>query len=144
MRRATSETELTVHMANTPSAEDQVLSILADRKINVLALCSCGAGDRLTSFLVMDEARSGKQALMSTGFNCRINSIAAAQVQSRIGAMAELGNRLKAARVEIIYSYASYNENEEIFAVFKTNDDVHALQVLEEGNAGNLSHGGYS
>jgi hypothetical protein len=144
MRRAASETELTVRAANKPGAEDQVLSILADREVSVLALCSCSAGDKPVLFLVTDEPRSAKQALMSTGFDCRINSIVAARVQNRIGAMAELGNRLKAAGVEVVYSYASYNENEEIFAVFKINDDVHALQVLEEGNTGNLSHRGCS
>lgn len=144
MNRAVSEMELTVRTANRPDAEDEVLSILADREINVLALCSYGAGDKLILFLVADEPRLAKQALMSTGFDCRFNSIVAAQVPNRIGAMAELGARLKVAGIEIIYSYASYNENEEIFAVFKTNDDLHALHVLEESNAGNISHGRYS
>jgi hypothetical protein len=70
---------------------------------------------------VTNEPQLAKRALMSNGFDCQINSVVAVRVQNRIGAMAELGTRLKAAGVEIIYSYASYTKNEEIFAVFKTN-----------------------
>lgn len=126
------DTELTVQVANRPGAEGRILSMMTDNGVNVLALCSYNAGDRLVVLLVPDKPRLAKQALMSTGFDCRLNSIVTAKVQNRIGALAGLGAQLKAAGIEILYSYASYNETGEIFAVFKTSDNVLAHQTLEE------------
>ena len=131
----TDETELMVRMPNVPNAEDDVLSVMAERGINVLALCSYTVGHKLIVLLVPDNPRLAKQALMSTGVDCQFNSIVSARLQNRIGAMAQLGNRLKAAGVEILYSYASYTESEEIYAVFKTDDNVQALHALRQSAA---------
>src|SRR5437016_12237515 len=116
------ETELAVRAANTPGAEDYVLSLVVERGVNVRAVYSYRAGGRLIVLLVTDEPRLAKQALMSSGLDCKLNSVLVTRVQNRIGAVAQLDAQLNAFGVEIIYSYASRTEDEEIFAVFKTND----------------------
>ncbi len=83
------DTELAVRVANRPGAEGRILSMMADNSVNVLALCSYSAGDQLVVLLVPDKPRLAKQALISTGFDCRLNSIVTAKVQNRIGALAD-------------------------------------------------------
>jgi hypothetical protein len=131
----TDETEVRVRIPYLPNAEDDVLSILAEHGINVLALSSYAVEDKLVVLLVPDNPRLAKQALISAGIDCHLDSIVSARLQNRIGSMAQLGNRLKAAGVEILYSYASYTESEEIYAVFKTDDNVLALDALRQNAA---------
>src|SRR5258706_15056248 len=118
------ETEVAVRAANIPGAEDRVLSLVVERGVNVRATGTYRAGDRLIVLLVSDEPRLTKQALMSTGLDCKLNSVLMARLQNQTGALDQLAAELKAVGIEIIYSYTSHAGSEEIIAVFKTNDDA--------------------
>jgi hypothetical protein len=81
--------------------------------------------------VVTDDPKRAKQALACAGFACKVNPVIMVDLETRIGAMAQLGAHLLRAGIPILYSYASNIEEGEIVAVFKTHDDARAIEVLQ-------------
>jgi hypothetical protein len=125
------ETELAVRTDNAPGAEGRIMSALLEWGVQVRALCSYAEGEKLMVLVVADDAQKAKQALACAGFECKVNPVILVGMENRVGAMARLGGHLKSAGVEILYSYASYMDDAEMIAVFKTRDDARALAVLQ-------------
>ena len=131
MASVLTETELAVRTENVPDAERLVLSIVLDAGVNVRALCSYGDGSRIVVLVVPEDAQGAKRALTCAGFECKANPVIVVGLQNRVGAVAQLGAHLYNAGVEILRSYASYMDETEVVAVFKTHDDARAVEVLQ-------------
>jgi len=125
------ETELTVRTDNVPGAEGRVLSTVSGWNVQVRALCSYAEGEKLMVLLVADDPKRARQALGCAGYECKANPVIVVAMENRLGAVARLGARLNTAGVEILYSYASYMDDADIVAVFKTHDDLRALTTLQ-------------
>ena len=124
------ETELAIRTDNAPGAEGRIMTVLLERSVQVRALCSYAEGEKLMVLVVADDPKKAKQALARAGFECKVNAVILVGLANRVGAMARLGGHLKSAGIEILYSYASYMDDAEMVAVFKTHDDTRALAVL--------------
>ena len=122
--------ELAVYVENLPGVEGKVLSHLTERGVGIDAICSYSAGDWLIVLLVPDNPLLAKQALMSSGLDCKLNPVVVANVETRMGITARLNCMLKDAGVGILYSYMSCGEKQVMTAVFKTSDDVRAVETL--------------
>jgi len=130
MPKAQHEVELTVRLGTEPGALGQVLSVLADRAINVLAYCAYTERHESILLLVSDSPVSAKAALTAAGYPCRANSVVLVGAPDHVGSAATVGARLGLAGVNILYSYASSASADRFFAVFKTNDNQRALAIL--------------
>jgi hypothetical protein len=107
------------------------MSVLLEWTVHVRALCSYAEGDKLMVLVVVDNCRKAKQALGRAGFECKINPVIVVGLDNHLGATARLGQHLNNAGIQILYSYASYMHDAQIVAVFKTQDDARAMEVLE-------------
>ena len=127
------ETELAVRSDNVPGAEGRVLAAILGWGLHVRALCSYTDGDRLMVRVVTDDAKQAKQALACAGYESKANPVVVVGLKNRVGAVAQLGAHLGNANIDIVYSYASYMDDAEVVAVFKTHDDARAVKVLQSG-----------
>lgn len=133
MASVLTETELAVRADNVPGAEGRVLAAILEWGLHVRALCSYTDGDQLMVRVVADDAKQAKQALAHAGFESKANPVVMVGLKNRVGAIAQLGAHLDRAGIDIIYSYASYMDDAEVVAVFKTLDDARAVEVLQSG-----------
>jgi hypothetical protein len=127
------ETELSIPIEDTLGAEELVLSTVTEQGTNVRALCSYNNRDRTTVLLVAEDSPRAKRALEDAGFDCSANPVVVVGMENRIGAIDQLGLHLRNAGINILRSYASYARHDEAFAVFKTQDDARAIEILQDG-----------
>lgn len=128
----TESVELAVQTDDVPGAEGRVLSVVAESGVSVCALSSYRVGDRTIVLLVPEDPTRARQALQRNGFNCKTSPVVVVTLECRAGIIAQLGMLLLKAGVEILRSYAYFGGGDEIVAVFKTQDDPRAVQVLED------------
>ena len=134
--RATSvlrDTELSICLNDVPGGEESVLSAVTEQGANVRALCSYNDRDRMVMLLVTEDPSRAKQALEDAGFDCTANPVVVVGLENRIGAIDRLGLHLQDAGINVLRSYASYGNPQEVCAVFKTQDDARAVKVLQAG-----------
>lgn len=131
MAKARKEVELAIRLGNEPGALGRVLSVVAEKLINVLAYCSYTDRDDTVVLLVTDDALLAKRTLEAAGFSCRANSVVVVGATDQVGGAALLGARLGYAGIDILYSYASSSGGNQFYAVFKTSNDLRAISVLE-------------
>ena len=131
MARAYREIELAVRIGKSGGGLSHVLATVAAAGVNVLAYCAYSDWTGSVVLLVTQNAGAALRALTAAGFDCKANSVVLVGAPDRVGAAAQLGARLGAAGVEILYSYASSTGGDQFFAVFKTSDDDRAIQVLQ-------------
>jgi hypothetical protein len=135
MSNAQKEIELAVRLGNEPGALGKVFALIAQVGVNVLAYCAYSERNEGVILLVTDNAHKAKTTLTDAGYVCRANSVVLVGATDQVGGAALLGARLGHAGIDILYSYASSSGGNQFFAVFKTNDDRRALDVLGRGLA---------
>ena len=138
MAKARKEMELAVHIGNQPGELAKLLSSLSNADVNVLAYCAYSEHDQGVVLLVTNDIFRARQALESSGYNCKANPIVLVSDADHVGAVAALGACLGAAGINILYSYASSSGAEEFHAVIKTNDDDAVIHLLNPARR----HGG--
>ena len=131
MAKARKDVELAVRVPNKPGALGEVLSVLADKQINVLAYCSYNDRDELVLLIVANNSLAAKEAISAAGFKCKANSVVLVGAADEVGAAAKLGMHLGMGGIDILYSYASSCGGGSFIAVFKTMNDEKAIAVLE-------------
>lgn len=127
------ETELSIYLRGSPGAEESILSTVTEQGGNVRALCSYNDRDRKVMLLVTKDPPRAKQALEDAGFYCTTAPVIVVGLENRIGAIDRLGLHLRDAGINVLRSYASYANHQEVCAVFKTQDDARAVKVLQAG-----------
>ena len=127
------ETELSIPIDGVPGAEESILSTVTEQGTSVRALCSVNDRDQTVMLLVAEDAPLAKQALEEAGFDCTSNPVVVVGLENRIGVIDRLGVHLQDAGIDVLRSYASYANPQEVCAVFKTQDDERAIKVLQKG-----------
>jgi hypothetical protein len=127
------DTELSICINDIPGGEESVLSTVTEQGANVRALCSYNDRDRMVMLLVTGDPPRAKQALEDAGFDYTANPVVVVGLENRIGVIDRLGLHLENAGINVLRSYASYANPQEVCAVFKTQDDARAVKVLQAG-----------
>ena len=127
------DTELSICLNDVPGGEESVLSTVTEQGANVRALYSYNDRNRMVMLLVSEDPPLAKQALEDAGFDCTANPVVVVGLENRIGAIDRLGLHLQDAGINVLRSYASYANSQEVYAVFKTQDDARAVKVLQAG-----------
>lgn len=124
------ETEIAVRADGVHDLAGQVIDTLGTHRVRVRALSRHKLFDETIVLLVADDALQAQRALNHAGFVCAVNPVVVVRVANRVGAVARIGACLSGANVEILRSYSSFTDTEEVVAVFRTTDDAHAVHVL--------------
>jgi len=104
MKRAT---QLTVCLANRPGTLARVCRILAEAKVNIVAISVNDAAEACLVRLVCDDARAASRTLQAEGLQTVETPVRLMEVPNKVGALAELAERLSRRKVNIEFLYGS-------------------------------------
>jgi hypothetical protein len=93
--------QLTISCDNTPGSLARVASILAEAKVNILALNATAAGAMGYIQFVVDNGPNAKKALKREGFSCYEEIVLHTTLPNVPGALAEFAKKLAAKTINI-------------------------------------------
>jgi hypothetical protein len=128
---ATRQVEIVVQVANGPASLGQLIAVVTSCGTEVLAACSYWDRSGAVVMLVTENALRATHALEAAGFKCKSDSIVLIEAPDKPGLAAFLGQKLAAAGVNVLYSYAFRSDRDQSYVVFKTTDDERAIYLLE-------------
>jgi len=124
-------TEVIVHLEEDDGDLLQpVLSALSAHGVRLLAHSLCANRWGRSLMFVADDSPRACLALRNAGLEYRTDSIVFIETDRCPALIPQLGRLVLREGVGVLYSYVSWTEGENLFAVFKTTDDERALRAL--------------
>jgi hypothetical protein len=99
--------QLTVALENRPGTLAHVAKVLADAKVNVLALLGSTAVAQGSVQVVVDNVNKAKKALGGAGLSYSEGTLEQFELANKPGALAELAGRLAKKGINIDCAYAT-------------------------------------
>ena len=99
--------QLTISLANRPGALAQMARVLADAKVNLLALLGNTTGPQGSAQVVVDDIRNAKKALEQALLLYSEGTVEEFELANKPGALAELTEKLAKKGINIDSAYAS-------------------------------------
>ena len=99
--------QLTVALENRPGTLAQVAKVLADAKVNVLALLCSTAGAQCSAQVVVDNVNKAKKALGGAGLLYTEGTLEQFELANKPDTLAELAGRLAKKGINIDCVYAT-------------------------------------
>jgi len=99
--------QLTVALENRPGALAGVARVLADAKVNIVALLGSAAGPQGSAQLVVDNAGIAKKALGKAGVAYTEGTLEQFELGNKPGALAEAAEKLAKKGMNIDSAYAT-------------------------------------
>jgi hypothetical protein len=103
--------QLTVALENRPGTLAHVAKVLADAKVNVLALLGSTAGAQGSAQVVVDNVNKAKKALDGAGLAYTESTLEQFELDNKPGALAQLAGKLAKKGVNIDCAYATVHKN---------------------------------
>ena len=124
--------QLSVFLENREGRLSEVLRILAENKINIVAVSLADTSDYGLLRMVVSEPLKGCNVLREEGMQAMITEVIGIRVPHATGSLCEAMDLLLANNVNVEYMYAFAN-GKDASAVVKTENMDKAVQVLKEG-----------
>jgi hypothetical protein len=99
--------QLTVALDNRPGTLAHVAKVLADAKVNVLALLGSTAGAQGSAQVVVDNVNRAKKALGGARLSYTEGTLEQFELANKPGALAELAGKLAKKGINIDSAYAT-------------------------------------
>ncbi|MBZ5568089.1 MAG: ACT domain-containing protein [Acidobacteriia bacterium] len=99
--------QLTVALENQPGALAQVAQVLADAKVNIVALLGSTAGTQGSAQVVVDNVNKAKKALKQAGTSYTEGTLEQFELNNKPGALAEATGKLAKKGINIDFAYAT-------------------------------------
>jgi hypothetical protein len=99
--------QLTVALENRPGTLAHMAKVLADAKVNVLALLGSTAVGQGSVQVVVDNVNKAKKALGGAGLSYTEGTLEQFELANKPGALAELAGRLAKKGINIDSAYAT-------------------------------------
>ena len=99
--------QLTVSLENRPGTLAHMAKVLADAKVNVLAVLGSTAGAQGSAQVVVDNVNNAKKALGAAGLSYTEGTLEQFELANKPGALAGLAGRLAKKGVNIDCAYAT-------------------------------------
>ena len=124
--------QLSVFLENREGRLSEVLRILAENKINIVAVSLADTSDYGLLRMIVSEPLKGCNVLREEGMQEMITEVIGIRVPHATGSLCKAMDLLLANNVNVEYMYAFAN-GEDASAVVKTENMDKAVQVLKEG-----------
>ena len=99
--------QLTVALENRPGTLAHMAKVLADAKVNIVALLNSTAGTQGSAQVVVDNVNKAKKALGGAGLSYTEGTLEQVELANKPGALAELAGKLAQKGVNIDCAYAT-------------------------------------
>jgi hypothetical protein len=98
---------LTVSLENRPGEFAAVAKVLADAKVNILAVLGSTAGAQGSAQVVVDNFAAAKKALFAAHFSFAVGTLEQVELPNKLGALAEFTARLAKRGINIDAAYGT-------------------------------------
>lgn len=123
--------QITVFLENKPGRLAQVLSALAQTKINIVALAVMDRQDQGVLRLVTEDELGTRKALTELNLKSTAADVLAVELKNQPGALAHVCETLAGGHINIEYAYCSSGgRNGKVYGIFKVSSVDKAQRVL--------------
>jgi hypothetical protein len=130
--------QISVFLENKPGRLANVLSALAQQKVNITALSVMDSHEHSVLRMVTNDPAKTAQVIKSLNTPYHETEVALVELRNQPGALAHVCETLAAEHIHIEYAYCSSGgRNGRVYGIFKVSNTDKAMRVLGEG-ANNL------
>ncbi len=123
--------QLSVFMENREGRLDDVLQILANGQVNIVALSLAENSDYGIMRMIVSDPEQGKTVLKDNGITAMLTDVVAIRVPHAAGSLSKAIHALVGSGANIEYMYAFANGND-ASAVLKTEDADQVTEILKK------------
>ena len=123
--------QLTVFLENKPGRLAQILSALAQAKINIVALAVMDRQDQGVLRLVTENDAATRKMLQGMNQQSATHDVLAVELRNQPGALAHVCETLAGGHINVDYAYCSSGgKNGKVYGIFKVSNLDKAQRVL--------------
>ena len=124
--------QLSVFLENREGRLDEILRILADNEINIVALSLADTSDFGMVRMIVSDPEKGKKVIKENGITAMITDVVALRVPHATGSLSKAMHLIVKEGLNIEYMYAFAN-GDDASAVLKTDDPKKLVDTLKNG-----------
>lgn len=126
------ETQFSIFMVNKPGVLSQLLNVLADEKVNIVAITMMDSVEHGVMRLVGGAAAKIREILKKMNMQFSETQVLCVNLPNHAGAFADVTSKLARAHINISYAYCTAGaRGGRTTAVLKVVDVKKAMKVLE-------------
>lgn len=124
--------QLSVFLENREGRLDDVLQVLADHDVNIVALSLADTSDYGMLRMVVSQPEKGRDALKAAGITAMLTDVVALRVPHATGSLSKAMHQLVEGKVNVEYMYAFANGSDAA-AVLKSDSPQKVVEILKNG-----------
>ena len=121
--------QLSVFLENRAGRLDEVLKVLAEGGVNIVALSLADTSDYGMLRMIVSDPHKGRVVLKDAGITAMLTDVVAFRVSHDTGSLSRAMHRLVEGEINIEYMYAFAN-GEDAAAVLKSDEPVRVVDIL--------------
>ena len=122
--------QLSVFLENREGRLDEVLKVLAQEDVNIVALSLADTSDYGMLRMIVSDPHRGRMALKNAGITAMLTDVVALRVPHATGSLCKAMHQLVEGEVNIEYMYAFANGSDAA-AVLKSDDPARVVDILK-------------
>jgi len=122
--------QLSVFLENREGRMDEVLKVLADNDVNIVALSLADTSDYGMLRMVVSDPHKGRVALKEAGITAMLTDVVALRVPHATGSLSKAMHQIVEGEVNVEYMYAFANGTDAA-AVLKSDDPARVIDILK-------------
>jgi len=125
--------QIVVSIENAPGRLLEVTSALGQAGINLRALNLVDTGAFGQLRLLVSNVAKARRILMEMAIPAFVNEVVAAEIEDKPGSLAKILQPLKAANVQVVFTYAFIGfSRDNAVMIFRFSDNDKAIKVLQD------------
>ena len=124
--------QLSVFLENKLGRLHEVLEILADNDVNIVALSLADSSDYGMLRMMVSDPEKGREKLRENEFAAKLTEVVFIGVSHAVGSLGKAMGKLADAGIDVEYMYAFAN-GDQAAAVMKCSDPEGAIEILTKG-----------
>lgn len=122
--------QLSVFLENREGRLDDVLKVLAENGVNIVALSLADTSDYGMLRMIVSDPHKGRSALKDAGITAMLTDVVALRVPHATGSLSKAMHQIVEGEVNVEYMYAFANGNDAA-AVLKSDDPARVIDILK-------------
>ena len=122
--------QLSVFMENREGRLDEILKILSEAGVNIVALSLADTSEYGMLRMIVSDPHKGRAALKDEGITAMLTDVVAFRVPHATGSLSKAMHQIVEGEVNIEYMYAFANGSDAA-AVLKSDDPARVIDILK-------------
>lgn len=121
--------QLSVFLENREGRLDEVLAVLGNNDVNIVALSLADTSDYGMLRMIVSDPNKGRTVLKENGITAMLTDVVALRVPHAAGSLSKAMHQIVEGEINIEYMYAFAN-GEDASAVLKCDDPARVVDIL--------------